>query len=201
MRRFPNSMRRLWPLPRTLAHGLRLAPLALTFAVAASQAGHPVTQTELEAVYLYNFGKFVNWPGDSSSAQAPFVICTLGKDDFAAPLAAVTSNATMQGRKIVVRHLTSIAGADVCNILFIGGSEEAHLEKDLSAVRQKPILTVSELPAFLDRGGMIQFVLQEKRVRFAVNLQPALQAHLAVSSELLKVAVSVQGKPVTEEAK
>jgi hypothetical protein len=54
------------------------------------------------------------------------------------------------------------------------------------------------MPAFLDRGGMIQFMVQDKRVRFAVNLAPALQAHLNVSSELLKVAVAVQGNPAEE---
>jgi hypothetical protein len=82
--------------------------------------------------------------------------------------------------------------------LFLARSEAAQLAKDLNAVRAKPILTVSDVSAFLDHGGMVQFVVQDKRVRFAVNLQPALQAHLAVSSELLKVAIAVESKPAEE---
>jgi hypothetical protein len=165
-----------------------------------SQPAHPVTQSELEAVYLYNFGKFVNWPVEATPQSAPFSICTLGGDDFNGALDALTSNQSLQGHKIAVRHLTSVADSGGCHILFIAPSEEARLSRDLNAVKVKPILTVSSLPAFLDRGGMIQFIVQNKRVRFAVNLTPALQAHLTVSSELLKVALAVQGKP-EEEAK
>ena len=187
-------------MPPAVSRGLKLATWALIFSGALSQTVRPVTQADLEAVYLYNFGKFVNWPADSLSAEAPFSICTLGNQDFHGPLEAVTSNTTMQGRRIAVRRLPSIAAAEGCNILFLGDSEEARVTKDLVAIRQKPILTVSDLPAFLERGGMIQFLMQDKRVRFAVNLQPTVQAHLTVSSELLKVAISVQGKPA-EEAK
>jgi hypothetical protein len=167
---------------------------------AATQPPRPVTLSEVEAVYLYNFGKFVNWPAEAAPQSAPFSICTLGSDDFKGALDAITSNESLQGRRIVVRHLGSIASAEGCQILFIGPSENARLNSDLSAVKVKPILTVSNLPAFLERGGMIQFIVQDKRVRFAVNLAPALEAHLTVSSELLKVALAVQGKPA-EEAK
>jgi hypothetical protein len=45
---------------------------------------------------------------------------------------------------------------------------------------------------------MIEFVLQSNRVRFAVNLAPAEQSGLALSSELLKVAVRVDTKPALE---
>jgi hypothetical protein len=53
-------------------------------------------------------------------------------------------------------------------------------------------LTVSDISDFLDRGGMIQFVLRDNRVRFRVNLGPAQRDRLILSSELLKVAVSVK---------
>jgi hypothetical protein len=188
---------------RRLLRSSRVVGIALSVVAglsATTQPAHPVTQSEVEAVYLYNFGKFVNWPPETASQSAPFSICTLGSDDFKGALDAITSNESLQGRRIVVRHLVSITNAEVCQILFIGPSENAHLSNDLNAVKVKPILTVSSLPAFLERGGMIQFVVQDKRVRFAVNLAPTLEAHLTVSSELLKVALAVQGKPA-EEAK
>ena len=165
---------------------------------AASQPRLPVTLPELEAAYLYNFAKFVNWPAETAPQSAPFSICTLGNDEFNGALDAITSNESLQDHKIVVRHLSSIVGVDGCHILFIAASEQARLTEDLAAVKIKPILTVSSMPAFLDRGGMIQFIVQDKRVRFAVNLAAALEARLNVSSELLKVAVSVQGKPAEE---
>ena len=55
-----------------------------------------------------------------------------------------------------------------------------------------PVLLVSDMPGFVERGGMIQFVTEGNRVRFLVNLKAAQKAGLALSSELLKVAKSVQ---------
>jgi hypothetical protein len=51
---------------------------------------------------------------------------------------------------------------------------------------------VSDLPDFTQRGGMLQFVSEGKRVRFEVNLLNAEHAGLTMSSELLKVAVNVR---------
>lgn len=193
----PNPARRAWSVPRMASRVCAFVGLAM-LATALGQPPRAVTQADVEAVYLYNFGKFVTWPSEQASGSAPFVICTLGNEDFRGALDALASSETLQGRKIAVRHLTSIAAADGCHILFVAHTEESRLSKDLNAIKLKPILTVSDASAFLDHGGMVQFVVQGKRVRFAVNLQPAVEAHLMVSSELLKVAVAVQGKPAEE---
>lgn len=54
------------------------------------------------------------------------------------------------------------------------------------------VLTVSDMPKFTERGGMIQFVTAANRVRFEINLQSARQAGLMMSSELLRVASAVR---------
>ncbi len=68
------------------------------------------------------------------------------------------------------------------------------MAQDISALEKKPILTVSSMPGFLQHGGMIQFLQIDNRVRFSVNLSPAQESGLELSSELLKVAVQVQPK-------
>jgi uncharacterized protein len=65
----------------------------------------------------------------------------------------------------------------------------------LAAVAKSAVLTVSDFPEFLKRGGMIQFVLEGNRVRFEVNLSAAKNAGLTLSSELLKVAAAVRRNP------
>lgn len=170
--------------------------VAVPFAI--SQPAHPPTPSELQAVYLYNFVKFVTWPPEATPQSAAFAICTLGGDDFNGALDAAASNEPAPGRKVVVRHLPSIAEAEGCHILFLAPSEDVRLGKDLTAIKGKPILTVSSVPDFLNRGGMIQFLVEESRVRFSIDLAPATESHLTVSSELLKLAVAVQGKPAEE---
>lgn len=154
--------------------------------------------TDVEAAYLYNFGKFVDWPPPAESAQGPFTICTVGKDDFGRTLDSLIANEAMRGRSIVAKRLATTGNVETCQIVYLGLSEQARMSRDLDALKDKPVLTVSSLPGFLDHGGMIQFVLQENRVRFAVNLTAATQAHLTLSAELLKVAVYVNSKPAQE---
>jgi hypothetical protein len=59
-----------------------------------------------------------------------------------------------------------------CRILFISASEESQLKQILGALEGMSVLTVSDLPQFSQRGGMVQFVLDSKKVRFEVNLTP-----------------------------
>jgi hypothetical protein len=147
---------------------------------------------DVEAAYLYNFGKFVQWPTLTDANSQPFSICILGQDNVGKKLDETIAGETIQGRKIVAIHLSSAEAADKCQIVFIGPSEDTRLAKDLEAVQEKPVLTVSSIPDFLERGGDIQFLIQNNRVRFAVNLPAAKRAGLELSSELLKVAAYVK---------
>jgi len=66
------------------------------------------------------------------------------------------------------------------------------LKEILTSLGTASVLTVSDLPEFVRRGGMVQFVLEGNRVRFEVNLATAEHAGLTLSSELLKVATNVR---------
>jgi hypothetical protein len=62
----------------------------------------------------------------------------------------------------------------------------------LAALGRSGVLTVSDMPRFVGRGGMIQFVQEGGRVRFEIGLAPAQEAGLSLSSELLRVASAVR---------
>jgi hypothetical protein len=47
------------------------------------------------------------------------------------------------------------------------------------------------MPRFVERGGMIQFVLESGRVRFEANMASAQNVGITFSSQLLKVASAV----------
>jgi uncharacterized protein DUF4154 len=65
----------------------------------------------------------------------------------------------------------------------------------LSAVRDLPVLTVSDTLNFARRGGGIEFVREKNRLRFDVNLQGAEQGGIRVSARLLRVARAVHESP------
>jgi hypothetical protein len=82
-----------------------------------------------------------------------------------------------------------------CQILFISSSEANRLSKIIEALNKNAVLTVSDIPQFSQRQGMIQFVMEENRIRFEVNLTATQRAGLTLSSELLKVATAVRKSP------
>ncbi|HEX5284004.1 MAG TPA: YfiR family protein [Bryocella sp.] len=176
---------------RLLSPVLLVCFVSCAFGRSVSAAAQP-SQSDVEAVYLFDFGKFVRWP--EGVDQGPLRICIAGSDSFATALQKTVTNETIGNRPLTVRLLMHPGDEADCAILFIEATEHAHLDELLQAVATRPTLTVSDAPDFLNHGGMIQFQLVEKRVRFSVSLNAVNRAHLAMSSELLKVALSVKGK-------
>jgi uncharacterized protein DUF4154 len=149
-------------------------------------------ESQVKAAFLYNFGKFVKWPNGQSPQS--FTICVLGKDPFGPELDSIVSGELVDGRAVTVRRIAGTQDAAGCRILFISASEQNRLGLILFAVSKLPVLTVSDMPEFIERGGMIQFGLVGGRVRFDVNLGSTENSGLAMSSELLKVAQRVKRK-------
>ncbi len=155
------------------------------------------SESEIEAVYVFKFGQFITWP-DNMRTKPSFDICILGDDSVGLFLDKTIHGEIINGKPVVERRIARPQDAQGCAILYISRSEAFRLRQILNEVRGWPVLTVSDVQDFVDKGGMIQFVLQSGRVRFEANLLPAVQAGLSLSSELLKVAVDVRGAGAQE---
>ncbi|HTR48772.1 MAG TPA: YfiR family protein [Verrucomicrobiae bacterium] len=148
------------------------------------------SEYQVEATYLYNFGRFVQWPANTSANS--FAVCVLGQDPFGSALDATLSGESLDGKPVVIRRVVKAQDATTCQILFINANEDARLREILTVLDGNSVLTVSDMAGFSRRGGMIQFLLDGGRVRFEVNLSSAENARLTLSSELLKVATTVR---------
>jgi hypothetical protein len=158
-----------------------------------SQAPQP-SEYRVKSVYLFNFGKFVQWPRNTPAVVSPtFIVCVLGEDPFGPVLDMILENETIDGKPAAAKRIARAAEASDCRIVFVSSSEARRLRGILAALDQHRVLTVSDMDRFADNGGMIQFVWDENRVRFEVNLAAAARAGLMLSSDLLKVATRVQG--------
>jgi hypothetical protein len=151
------------------------------------------SEFQVKAAYLYNFGRFVQWPDESGTDRTDsFQICVLGADPFGQALDATLAGGTIGGKSVMAKRISKPQEVNSCRILFISSSEESHLKDVLAALDKTRVLTVSDIPRFSERGGMIGFVQEGNRVRFDVNLDSAQGAGLTLSSELLRVATNVR---------
>jgi len=188
--------RRLW---RHCGHWLRReipAVLCLLFAALGALGQKKPSEYQVEAAYLYNFGRFVEWPSQATAVRTDtFTICVLGQDPFGSSLDAALVGEKIGNRSVVAKRISVARESADCQILFISSSEANRLNKIIEALDKSAVLTVSDIPQFSQQRGMIQFVLEENRIRFEVNLTAAQRAGLALSSELLKVATAVRRSP------
>ena len=154
-----------------------------------------VSERSVKAAFLYKFASYVQWPDADAKADAPITIGVIGGTDFARELADITANRTISSRPINVRRLTAGTSFDGLEILFIAKEERDHLSQLLSAAREKPILTVTESDGALSSGSIINFTLDQDRVRFEVSLYAAEKSQLRLNARLLAVAQDVHRGP------
>lgn len=159
----------------------------------AAAPASPPTEYEVKAAFLYNFTRFVEWPPDAlRDTDEPFVIAVLGHDPFGPVLDGTVAGKTVAGHRIEVRRAARVDEVLDAQMVFIAASERASAPAILKALDRPGVLTVGDTEGFAGRGGTINFVLQERRVRFEINPASAEQAGLKMSSQLLKLATLVR---------
>ena len=87
---------------------------------------------------------------------------------------------------MTLRHITGAADAASCQILFAGSSEPKRVWTALAGVRK--VLTVGECGDASEGGAIVNFVIEDGRVRFEINTDAAELARVRISSRLLSLA-------------
>lgn len=173
------------------ARGVLPMALALAAALAfwAAPAPAATPEAEVKAAYLYKLAAFVRWPNENAFG-ASFKICVAGRSDIAGVLGQLVRGQQVVGRPVAVEQLTSAQGPRTrdCQVLFVGRGSAANAL--FSAAHGSPVLTVGDRNNGT-RGGVVDFVLRDGRVRLAIDRRAADAQHLELSSKLLDVAVTV----------
>jgi YfiR/HmsC-like len=151
-----------------------------------------VSEYQVKAAYVYNFSKFVEWPAQAfPSSAAPITLCVLNDPAFESELNPIVKGKIVAGRTLTVVPVQNGEQARRCQILFIDSSQDRQSRQIIDALRNSSVLTVGESPGFVEKGGIINFVLQDDRVQLQVNHKAATRAGLHISSRLLSVAKRV----------
>jgi YfiR/HmsC-like len=178
---------------------LRLFRAAVWFLVAlasaqAAAAARSVQEYEVKAAFLYNFTKFIEWPADAfARPESPLVIGIVGQDPFGSMLDHLVQGKSIQGRPLVVRRISWGPEMRNCHLLFVSASEKDRLGQMEEILKGAPVVTVSEVPGFARYGGIFNFILEDNRVHFEVNIEAVRKAHVTISSRLLSLAKVVRG--------
>ena len=139
----------------------------------------------VKAAYLYNFVKYVEWP---DGGDGTILICVAGQNPFGTQLDALVKNERVRGKTLAAE--TILEPKPECDVLFI--PKTSTMMAYLKASAGKPVLTVGEIPRFVELGGIVNFVTDNSnRVRFEINRNAADRVGLRISSRLLQLATIV----------
>jgi hypothetical protein len=156
-------------------------------AIAASQ-----DESQVKAVMVLNIAKFVDWPATSLPPErAPFMICVIGKGEFAQAVESLTGK-TVKGRAVVVRRVARNDLLDACQVLVVGESEQRRVPAILGSTGRYSMLTISDLPGFARSGGGLGLIEREGKIRMEINLEAARHSRITINSHLLKLATIIQ---------
>ncbi len=173
-----------------LKRGLLSIPVLL---ILFSNPAQTASRTALVKVaYLHKFAKFVEWPNEALPPQsAAFALCVLGTDSFVGALPSIQGK-PIKGRKIEIKYFAQQAPGKGCHILFVSSSEADRISQIIKPLQLTPYLTVADIERFAHLGGMINFITQGHKTRFAINVKAAQRAGLRIRSKLLKLATIVE---------
>lgn len=176
--------------------------VALTLLLLLARApGAPAAELkseyEVKAALLVTFLKYVEREV-AATPSAEIVIGIVGDDPFGDAFAPAMGKPVM-GRRLKVTSIES-AGVDAqalagCDLVFVASSARASADRVLALAEPTGVLTVGEIPGFLEKGGVINFVLESAvggtEVGYEINQQAASARGLRIHTALLKSATRV----------
>lgn len=200
---------------RTKVYNLMLLALVLiatSMATLAAAGDAANREYRIKAAFLYNFIKFVDWPKEKmADSNEPIVIGIIGSRDFVKAFEPV-KHKKIKNRRISIKYFEgyeklkkSPTGNNSqwnqrmrtlknCHVLLLCSSDEIpidNLRQIIGELNASPVLTVGETRDFLESGGVVNFLMEDKKIRFEINAAAAENSKLRVSSKLLRLAKRV----------
>lgn len=186
----------LSPVPG-LGAMLRLALTVLVGAASMAYAvdGDPVTlEQRVKAAFLYKFAGYVEWPAPAFvGPDEPVVIGVIGADALAHELEQVLAGRRLGTRPLIMQRLSTVDPTTRVHVLFVGRDvDQGQVSAVLTQTRGRPVLTVTESDSGWPAGSVINFIIDNDKVRFQISAPAAENNGLRVGSQLFAVAREVK---------
>ncbi|MBW8034759.1 MAG: YfiR family protein [Planctomycetes bacterium] len=175
---------------------------------------------QIKAAFIYNFIKFIDFPVEKIADDVDSItIGVIGDADYPIAFDPI-KNKQVKGKNIVIKHFTEfdklkelqkkndsrwketikeLKKLQVLLVCFCKDEKPQIPVELLKALKDSGVLVIGEIPGFLENGGVINFVMENKKVRFEINAAAADRNGIKIRSQLLKLAKRViKNKPQKE---
>jgi len=145
---------------------------------------------KLKAVYVYKFAQYVDWPKDFKTGD--FVIGVLGDDRLYTQMQTDYSNKMIGNQTVKIKKYATAADVEQCHILFISDKSSDKIPELVKKYKSKCTLIVTEKEGKLKDGSIINFIMQEGKLKYEVSKTNATKHKLTVGQSLTGGAINIE---------
>lgn len=135
----------------------------------------------IKATFIYRFAQFTDWPPPPRNGIR---FCLSGRPELTAAFEQLDLG-------IDVKTVTETSLLDQCDVLMLGLTNRQQLQRWREALKDRPLLIVTDNSEAYRQIGMIQLMTSPDGINFQVNLERANAHQIKLGSQLLKLAQQV----------
>lgn len=142
------------------------------------------SEDKLEVAIIGKIAKYITW---EKPTKDNFIITVL-HNPFGDLFDKQYSEKKINSKNVKIVYINKTEQLTSTDILYISSSEASHLDAILKAVKDKNILTVSNIRGFAEKKGILQLYFINQKIKLKINLDVAKEENLKIRSTLLRIA-------------
>lgn len=145
----------------------------------------------LQTAFIYQFSNYIDWPTDEDSLDQPFIVAVWQGSPLEESLRGLAKERKIKSRSIeikIINNLQQAQDSQIC-ILIDGASVPIG---SLSSFKFNHSVIITEKEDALNKGSMINFLLEKDKLRFEINRSLMENKGFQVNSKLLRLAKDIR---------
>lgn len=144
-------------------------------------------EDKLKVAIIGKIAKFVQWNKPATQNFSIIVLNT--KNQF---FKTLLEGKRVNSKPIKVIYINNINNLKDSDILYISQSSSQNLQSIFKAIKNKNILTISDIRGFAQKGGMIQLYTKNQKLKLRINVNSVKAENLKIKSSLLRISTLVK---------
>jgi hypothetical protein len=175
---------------KCLAITLLVLCLYMPPSITSAKEATSFPEGKVKAALIYNFMRFVDWPENDAVTGE---LCVLGTNKEYLSALNFLSKQHLKNTHISLRMISpnKEESLESCQVVFVTSHASKEQTDNIKKLVGKPTLIISDETNFLGSSGMINFVKNQRKVGFEVNLANVQAANIRISSKVLRLAEKV----------
>jgi hypothetical protein len=160
----------------------------------SNSAGAQEFNYKVNAMYIYYFTKYIDWPGYPGSDY--LTIGVLGNSPVTDQLKIIIAGKKAGSIPIIIRRI-EISEVKKCQIIVVSKSESPAMRQVQEATKNLPVLIVGEKRGLVKKGATICIYIDDEdnfKTKFEISKENIQAKKLKVANELLAMAELVESR-------